>query len=141
MSRACWASRTGSGLIFCLHAYLLLTLDYRFDGIEPVRFCSAVRRHGSHHPHPPLVLIFCGGLLLCLRGAGAGKHRAHARAGQKMAKPAALCTAWCAASWLFGLCAAWWPWLILLLPDGAAESSAYDYAGRYSYYNCGGFAR
>ena len=78
------------GLIFGF-SILLLTLDFRFEKLEPVRFCllfllqikrhlfpaAHLRRHGGHHPHPALVLIFCGGLLLCLRGAGAGKQRAH----------------------------------------------------------------
>ena len=64
------------GLIFGF-SILLLTLDFRFEKLEPVRFCLLFAATAAIILSRRWYLYFVVGLLFCLRGAGAGKQRAH----------------------------------------------------------------
>ena len=95
----------------------------------PAICSSSPPRRG--HPHPAVVLILCGGLLLRLRPAAggiqcpAGKSGQQSRAVHRMVRLV-----------VFGLCAA--GAMVLLLLPMVRKILSFDYAGRYSYYNFGG---
>ena len=118
------------GLIFAF-MLMLLTLDYRFDGIDLPRYLLIFAATAGIILTRRWYFIFCGGLLLCLRAAAgsfqhpAGKDGQPSRAVHRMVRLV-----------VFGLCAA--GAMVLLLLPMVRKILSFDYAGRYSYYNFGG---
>ena len=118
------------GLIFAF-AILLLTLDLRFDKLEPMRFGLIFLATAAIIPRPPVVPLLCGGLLLRLRAAAhrrlcaVGEGRRKGRCPEPAQEPDP-----------FGLASV--VAMVILLWPMVHHILAYNYAGRYSYYNGGG---
>ncbi len=120
------------GLIFAF-SILLLTLDFRFEQLEPVRFClmfaatAAIILSRRWYLYFVVGYYFAYAVLVLVSsrahcpGKGQKDQRAFAGAQPRAVRPDELP----------------WPWCMLLLADGA-QNPSFDYAGRYSYYNFGG---
>ena len=120
------------GLIFAF-AILLLTLDLRFDKLEPVRFgliflaTAAIILARRWFLYFVVGYYFAYVLLLvagCVRLAKDGAVSAALRRGKNLV--------------LFGLASV--AAMVILLWPMVSHILTYNYAGRYSYYNGGGFA-
>ena len=120
------------GLIFAL-MLLLLTLDYRFDRIEPARylliFAATAGVILARRWYLYFVVGYCFAyvLLLAVSGVRLAKSGQQSRAVHRILRLAG-----------FGLCAA--GAMVLLLLPMVRKILGFDYAGRYSYYNFGGIA-
>ena len=120
------------GLIFAF-MLVLLTLDYRFDRIEPVRylliFAATAGVILTRRWYLYFVVGYCFAyvLLLVVSGIRLAKSGQQSRAVRRILRLAG-----------FGLCAA--GAMVLLLLPMVRKILGFDYAGRYSYYNFGGIA-
>ncbi len=120
------------GLIFAF-MLVLLTLDYRFDRIEPARylliFASTAGVILTRRWYLYFVVGYCFAyvLLLVVSGVRLAKSGQQSRAVHRILRLAG-----------FGLCAA--GAMVLLLLPMVRKILGFDYAGRYSYYNFGGIA-
>ena len=118
------------GLIFGF-SILLLTLDFRFEKLEPVRFCLLFATTAAIILSRRWYLYFVVGYYFAYAALVLVSSVRTARAGQK---PQALMQVRNLV--LFGLMSMV-AMLILLWPM-VRKILGYDYAGRYSYYNFGG---
>lgn len=118
------------GLIFGF-SILLLTLDFRFEKLEPVRFCLLFAATAAIILSRRWYLYFVVGYYFAYAALVLVSSVRTARAGQK---PQALMQVRNLV--LFGLMSMV-AMLILLWPM-VRKILGYDYAGRYSYYNFGG---
>ena len=118
------------GLIFGF-SILLLTLDFRFEKLEPVRFCLLFAATAAIILSRRWYLYFVVGYYFAYAALVLVSSVRIARAGQK---PQALVQVRNLV--LFGLMSMV-AMLILLWPM-VRKILSYDYAGRYSYYNFGG---
>lgn len=118
------------GLIFGF-SILLLTLDFRFERLEPVRFCLLFLATAAIILSRRWYLYFVVGYYFAYAALVLVSSVRTARAGQK---PQALMQVRNLV--LFGLMSMV-AMLILLWPM-VRKILSYDYAGRYSYYNFGG---
>ena len=120
------------GLIFAF-SILLLTLDYRFETIDPVRFgllflaTAAIILSRRWYLYFVVGYYFAYSVLVLVSSARIAK------VGQK---PAALRQVRNLV--LFGLCSM--VAMVILLWPMVSHILGYDYADRYSYYNVGGFS-
>ena len=120
------------GLIFAF-MLVLLTLDYRFDRIEPARylliFAATAGVILTRRWYLYFVVGYCFAyvLLLAVSGVRLAKSGQQSRAVRRILRLAG-----------FGLCAA--GAMVLLLLPMVRKILGFDYAGRYSYYNFGGIA-
>ena len=120
------------GLIFAF-MLVLLTLDYRFDRIEPARylliFAATAGIILTRRWYLYFVVGYCFAyvLLLLVSGIRLAKSGQQSRAVRRILRLAG-----------FGLCAA--GAMVLLLLPMVRKILGFDYAGRYSYYNFGGIA-
>ena len=120
------------GLIFAF-MLVLLTLDYRFDRIEPARclliFAATAGVILTRRWYLYFVVGYCFAyvLLLAVSGVRLAKSGQQSRAVHRILRLAG-----------FGLCAA--GAMVLLLLPMVRKILGFDYAGRYSYYNFGGIA-
>ena len=120
------------GLIFAF-MLVLLTLDYRFDRIEPARylliFAATAGVILTRRWYLYFVVGYCFAyvLLLVVSGIRLAKSGQQSRAVRRILRLAG-----------FGLCAA--GAMVLLLLPMVRKILGFDYAGRYSYYNFGGIA-
>ena len=120
------------GLIFAF-MLVLLTLDYRFDRMEPVRFLlifaatAAIILTRRWYLYFVVGYCFAYVLLLLVSGVRLAKGGQQSRAVHRILRLAG-----------FGLCAA--GAMVLLLLPMVRKILGFDYAGRYSYYNFGGIA-
>ena len=120
------------GLIFAF-MLVLLTLDYRFDRIEPARylliFASTAGVILTRRWYLYFVVGYCFAYVFLLLGSGVrlAKSGQQSRAVRRILRLAG-----------FGLCAA--GAMVLLLLPMVRKILGFDYAGRYSYYNFGGIA-
>ena len=118
------------GLIFAF-MLMLLTLDYRFDGIDLPRylliFAATAGIILTRRWYLYFVVGYCFAyvLLLAVSGIRLAKDGQPSRAVHRMVQLVA-----------FGLCAA--GAMVLLLLPMVRKILSFDYAGRYSYYNFGG---
>ena len=118
------------GLIFAF-MLLLLTLDYRFDGIDPPRylliFAATAGIILTRRWYLYFVVGYCFAyvLLLAVSSIRLAKDGQPSRAVHRMVRLV-----------MFGLCAA--GAMVLLLLPMVRKILSFDYAGRYSYYNFGG---
>ena len=120
------------GLIFGF-SILLLTLDFRFEKLEPVRFCLLFAATAAIILSRRWYLYFVVGYYFAYAALVLVSSVRTARAGQK---PQALMQVRNLV--LFGLMSMV-AMLILLWPM-VRKILGFDYAGRYSYYNFGGIA-
>ena len=120
------------GLIFAF-MLVLLTLDYRFDRIEPARylliFAATAGIILTRRWYLYFVVGYCFAyvLLLLVSGVRLAKSGQQSRAVHRILRLAG-----------FGLCAA--GAMVLLLLPMVHKILGFDYAGRYAYYNFGGIA-
>ena len=120
------------GLIFAF-MLVLLTLDYRFDRMEPARylliFAATAGVILTRRWYLYFVVGYCFAyvLLLAVSGVRLAKDGQQSRAVHRILRLAG-----------FGLCAA--GAMVLLLLPMVRKILGFDYAGRYSYYNFGGIA-
>ena len=120
------------GLIFAF-MLVLLTLDYRFDRIEPARclliFAATAGVILTRRWYLYFVVGYCFAyvLLLAVSGVRLAKSGQQSRAVHRILRLTG-----------FGLCAA--GAMVLLLLPMVRKILGFDYAGRYSYYNFGGIA-
>ena len=118
------------GLIFAF-MLMLLTLDYRFDGIDLPRylliFAATAGIILTRRWYLYFVVGYCFAyvLLLAVSSIRLAKDGQPSRAVHRMVRLVA-----------FGLCAA--GAMVLLLLPMVRKILSFDYAGRYSYYNFGG---
>ena len=118
------------GLIFAF-AILLLTLDYRFEKLEPGRFVliflatAAIILSRRWYLYFVVGYCFAYVLLLAVSSIRLAKDGQPSRAVHRMVRLV-----------VFGLCAA--GAMVLLLLPMVRKILSFDYAGRYSYYNFGG---
>lgn len=118
------------GLIFAF-MLMLLTLDYRFDGIDLPRYLLIFAATASIILTRRWYLYFVVGycfayvLLLAVSSIRLAKDGQPSRAVHRMVRLV-----------VFGLCAA--GAMVLLLLPMVRKILSFDYAGRYSYYNFGG---
>lgn len=118
------------GLIFAF-MLMLLTLDYRFDGIDLPRylliFAATAGVILTRRWYLYFVVGYCFAyvLLLVVSSVRLAKSGQQSRAGHRLVRLA-----------VFGLCAA--GAMVLLLLPMVRKILSFDYAGRYSYYNFGG---
>ena len=118
------------GLIFAF-MLLLLTLDYRFDGIDLPRylliFAATAGVILTRRWYLYFVVGYCFAyvLLLVVSSVRLAKSGKQSRAVRRIVRLA-----------VFGLCAA--GAMVLLLLPMVRKILGFDYAGRYSYYNFGG---
>ena len=118
------------GLIFAF-MLMLLTLDYRFDGIDLPRylliFAATAGIILTRRWYLYFVVGYCFAyvLLLAVSSIRLAKDGQPSRAVHRMVRLGA-----------FGLCAA--GAMVLLLLPMVRKILSFDYAGRYSYYNFGG---
>lgn len=118
------------GLIFAF-MLLLLTLDYRFDRIDPPRylliFAATAGAILTRRWYLYFVVGYCFAyvLLLVVSSVRLAKSGQQSRAVHRLVRLA-----------VFGLCAA--GAMVLLLLPMVRKILGFDYAGRYSYYNFGG---
>ena len=118
------------GLIFAF-MLMLLTLDYRFDGIDLPRylliFAATVGIILTRRWYLYFVVGYCFAyvLLLAVSSIRLAKDGQPSRAVHRMVRLV-----------VFGLCAA--GAMVLLLLPMVRKILSFDYAGRYSYYNFGG---
>ena len=118
------------GLIFAF-MLLLLTLDYRFDGIDPPRylliFAATAGIILTRRWYLYFVVGYCFAyvLMLAVSSIRLAKDGQPSRAVHRMVRLV-----------VFGLCAA--GAMVLLLLPMVRKILNFDYAGRYSYYNFGG---
>lgn len=118
------------GLIFAF-MLMLLTLDYRFDGIDLPRylliFAATAGVILTRRWYLYFVVGYCFAyvLLLVVSSVRLAKSGQQSRAVHRMVQLA-----------VFGLCAA--GAMVLLLLPMVRKILSFDYAGRYSYYNFGG---
>ena len=118
------------GLIFAF-MLMLLTLDYRFDGIDLPRYLLIFAATAGIILTRRWYLYFVGGycfayvLLLAVSSIRLAKDGQPSRAVPRMVRLV-----------VFGLCAA--GAMVLLLLPMVRKILSFDYAGRYSYYNFGG---
>ena len=118
------------GLIFAF-MLMLLTLDYRFDGIDLPRylliFAATAGIILTRRWYLYFVVGYCFAyvLLLVVSSVRLAKSGQQSRAGHRLVRLA-----------VFGLCAA--GAMVLLLLPMVRKILSFDYAGRYSYYNFGG---
>ena len=118
------------GLIFAF-MLMLLTLDYRFDGIDPPRYLLIFAATAGIILTRRWSLYFVVGycfayvLLLAVSSIRLAKDGQPSRAVHRMVRLV-----------VFGLCAA--GAMVLLLLPMVRKILSFDYAGRYSYYNFGG---
>ena len=118
------------GLIFAF-MLMLLTLDYRFDGIDLPRylliFAATAGIILTRRWYLYLVVGYCFAyvLMLAVSSIRLAKDGQPSRAVHRMVRLVA-----------FGLCAA--GAMVLLLLPMVRKILSFDYAGRYSYYNFGG---
>ena len=118
------------GLIFAF-AILLLTLDYRFEKLEPGRFVliflatAAIILSRRWYLYFVVGYCFAYVLMLAVSSIRLAKDGQPSRAVHRMVRLVA-----------FGLCAA--GAMVLLLLPMVRKILSFDYAGRYSYYNFGG---
>ena len=118
------------GLIFAF-MLLLLTLDYRFDGIDLPRylliFAATAGVILTRRWYLYFVVGYCFAyvLLLAVSSVRLAKSGQQSRAVRRIVRLA-----------VFGLCAA--GAMVLLLLPMVRKILSFDYAGRYSYYNFGG---
>ena len=118
------------GLIFAF-MLMLLTLDYRFDGIDLPRylliFAATAGIILTRRWYLYLVVGYCFAyvLLLAVSSIRLAKDGQPSRAVHRMVRLV-----------VFGLCAA--GAMVLLLLPMVRKILSFDYAGRYSYYNFGG---
>ena len=118
------------GLIFAF-SILLLTLDFRFEKLEPVRFCLLFLATAAIILSRRWYLYFVVGYYFAYAALVLVSSVRTARAGQKPQARAQVRNLV-----LFGLMSMV-AMLILLWPM-VRKILGYDYAGRYSYYNFGG---
>ena len=118
------------GLIFAF-SILLLTLDFRFEKLEPVRFCLLFLATAAIILSRRWYLYFVVGYYFAYAVLVLVSSVRTARAGQKKQARAQVRNLV-----LFGLMSMV-AMLILLWPM-VRKILSYDYAGRYSYYNFGG---
>ena len=118
------------GLIFAF-MLMLLTLDYRFDGIDLPRylliFAATAGIILTRRWYLYFVVGYCFAyvLLLVVSSVRLAKSGQQSRAVHRLVRLA-----------VFGLCAA--GAMVLLLLPMVRKILSFDYAGRYSYYNFGG---
>ena len=118
------------GLIFAF-MLMLLTLDYRFDGIDLPRylliFAATAGIILTRRWYLSFVVGYCFAyvLLLAVSSIRLAKDGQPSRAVHRMVRLV-----------VFGLCAA--GAMVLLLLPMVRKILSFDYAGRYSYYNFGG---
>ena len=118
------------GLIFAF-MLMLLTLDYRFDGIDLPRylliFAATAGIILTRRWYLYLVVGYCFAyvLMLAVSSIRLAKDGQPSRAVHRMVRLV-----------VFGLCAA--GAMVLLLLPMVRKILSFDYAGRYSYYNFGG---
>ena len=118
------------GLIFAF-MLMLLTLDYRFDGIDLPRylliFAATAGIILTRRWYLYFVVSYCFAyvLLLAVSSIRLAKDGQPSRAVHRLVRLA-----------VFGLCAA--GAMVLLLLPMVRKILSFDYAGRYSYYNFGG---
>ena len=118
------------GLIFAF-MLMLLTLDYRFDGIDLPRylliFAATAGIILTRRWYLYFVVGYCFAyvLLLVVSSVRLAKSGQQSRAVHRMVRLV-----------VFGLCAA--GAMVLLLLPMVRKILSFDYAGRYSYYNFGG---
>lgn len=118
------------GLIFAF-MLMLLTLDYRFDGIDLPRylliFAATAGVILTRRWYLYFVVGYCFAyvLMLAVSSIRLAKDGQPSRAVHRMVRLA-----------VFGLCAA--GAMVLLLLPMVRKILSFDYAGRYSYYNFGG---
>ena len=118
------------GLIFAF-MLMLLTLDYRFDGIDLPRYLLIVAATAGIILTRRWYLYFVVGycfayvLMLAVSSIRLAKDGQPSRAVHRMVRLV-----------VFGLCAA--GAMVLLLLPMVRKILSFDYAGRYSYYNFGG---
>ena len=118
------------GLIFAF-MLMLLTLDYRFDGIDLPRylliFAATAGIILTRRWYLYFVVGYCFAyvLLLAVSSVRLAKDGQPSRAAHRMVRLV-----------VFGLCAA--GAMVLLLLPMVRKILSFDYAGRYSYYNFGG---
>ena len=118
------------GLIFAF-MLMLLTLDYRFDGIDLPRylliFAATAGIILTRRWYLYFVVGYCFAyvLMLAVSSIRLAKDRQPSRAVHRMVRLV-----------VFGLCAA--GAMVLLLLPMVRKILSFDYAGRYSYYNFGG---
>ena len=118
------------GLIFAF-MLMLLTLDYRFDGIDLPRylliFAATAGVILTRRWYLYFVVGYCFAyvLLLVVSSVRLAKSGQQSRAVHRMVRRV-----------VFGLCAA--GAMVLLLLPMVRKILSFDYAGRYSYYNFGG---
>ena len=118
------------GLIFAF-MLMLLTLDYRFDGIDLPRylliFAATAGVILTRRWYLYFVVGYCFAyvLLLVVSSVRLAKSGQQSRAVHRLVRLA-----------VFGLCAA--GAMVLLLLPMVRKILGFDYAGRYSYYNFGG---
>ena len=118
------------GLIFAF-MLMLLTLDYRFDGIDLPRylliFAATAGVILTRRWYLYFVVGYCFAyvLLLVVSSVRLAKSGQQSRAVHRMVRLV-----------VFGLCAA--GAMVLLLLPMVRKILSFDYAGRYSYYNFGG---
>ena len=118
------------GLIFAF-MFMLLTLDYRFDGIDLPRylliFAATAGIILTRRWYLYFVVGYCFAyvLMLAVSSIRLAKDGQPSRAVHRMVRLV-----------VFGLCAA--GAMVLLLLPMVRKILSFDYAGRYSYYNFGG---
>ena len=120
------------GLIFAF-SILLLTLDFRFEKLEPVRFCLLFLATAAIILSRRWYLYFVVGYYFAYAALVLVSSVRTARAGQKPQARAQVRNLV-----LFGLMSMV-AMLVLLWPM-VRKILGFDYAGRYSYYNFGGIA-
>ena len=118
------------GLIFGF-SILLLTLDFRFESLQPVRFCLLFAATAAIILSRRWYLYFVVGYYFAYAALVLVSSVRTARAGQK---PQALMQVRNLV--LFGLMSM--AAMLILLWPMVRKILGYDYAGRYSYYNFGG---
>ena len=118
------------GLIFAF-MLMLLTLDYRFDGIDLPRYLlifaatAGIILTGRWYLYFVVGYCFAYVLMLAVSSIRLAKDGQPSRAVHRMVRLV-----------VFGLCAA--GAMVLLLLPMVRKILSFDYAGRYSYYNFGG---
>ena len=120
------------GLIFGF-SILLLTLDFRFEKLEPVRFCLLFAATAAIILSRRWYLYFVVGYYFAYAVLALVSSARTARAGQK--KQALLQVRNLVLFGLMSMVA-----MLILLWPMVSRILAYSYAERYSYYNGGGFA-
>ena len=118
------------GLIFAF-SILLLTLDFRFESLQPVRFCLLFAATAAIILSRRWYLYFVVGYYFAYAALVLVSSVRTARAGQK--KQALLQVRNLVLFGLMSMVA-----MLVLLWPMVSRILGYDYAGRYSYYNFGG---